>query len=525
MPKILTNKKVIIYLFVMLLALSLAASRGINFGIEFAGGTRIPITLERTVDAGTMDEMVNNIKNRVSTFGLKQVVVKSIGDSEIYVELPQSDLEMINSTMSILSRQGKFEGIVDGKVAVSDQTLMPAGITSMPPYKQGKQVRWEVQFGLTEAGTRHFVETVHGKASYPVYMFLDRPEDSIILMTRQQLIGNTTMTEAEALSLLNGVLQKDGTSIPLFLLDRWDDTKAQLESMDRASYNKTIIAENADPAIAGELKAMGFTIHAKPPEELVPQYSSSEEMVYVTEWKAVGLLSAPLLSPDITEGEQVRMQRFYTISGYAPSYLPDSEQFEYAESELKMLKSVLKGGALPVHIIIGTPTTIPAPLGSEFLKYSIIGAIAVVLLTVLFVSLRCGNIKIMLPNFIMSSSELALLVLLVGGLGTIDLGAMAGIICAVGIGINDQILMADELLAQAHGLTKKRRLDNAFYIIVTNALVAVVAMIPLLFFSGLIEIMGFATSTIMGAFLGALITRPAFAVMLEHTLGMQDKNE
>jgi preprotein translocase subunit SecD len=39
-------------------------------------------------------------------------------------------------------------------------------------------------------------------------------------------------------------------------------------------------------------------------------------------------------------------------------------------------------------------------------------------------------------------------------------------------------------------------------------------MVPLLF-SGMVEIIGFAISTILGALLGLLISRPAYAAIIE----------
>jgi len=41
-------------------------------------------------------------------------------------------------------------------------------------------------------------------------------------------------------------------------------------------------------------------------------------------------------------------------------------------------------------------------------------------------------------------------------------------------------------------------------------------MLPLLFLSGLVEIIGFATATVLGSLLGLFISRPAYAVIAEH---------
>jgi len=60
----------------------------------------------------------------------------------------------------------------------------------------------------------------------------------------------------------------------------------------------------------------------------------------------------------------------------------------------------------------------------------------------------------------------------------------------------------------------KESLKRAFGIIGANVLVAITVMLPLLF-SNLVEVINFALSSIFGALLGYLISRPAYAFLLE----------
>ncbi len=97
---------------------------------------------------------------------------------------------------------------------------------------------------------------------------------------------------------------------------------------------------------------------------------------------------------------------------------------------------------------------------------------------------------------------------------------MAGLIGTVGTGVNDQIVIADEILGRTGGKKPevKTGLGRAFFIVIIGALISVVSMIPLLFFSGLVEIIGFALSVIIGVIIGATITRPAFGAVMERVL-------
>ena len=72
---------------------------GIHFGIEFAGGTQIPVTLEHSVNASDMSTLISALEQRVSTFGLKQVTVEGIGSKEVYVTIPTVSSSKINQTI------------------------------------------------------------------------------------------------------------------------------------------------------------------------------------------------------------------------------------------------------------------------------------------------------------------------------------------------------------------------------------------------------------------------------------------
>jgi preprotein translocase subunit SecD len=126
------------------------------------------------------------------------------------------------------------------------------------------------------------------------------------------------------------------------------------------------------------------------------------------------------------------------------------------------------------------------------------------------------------PIVLISVGELIILISILGSF-TIDLAAMAGIIAAIGVGVDAQIVITDEILKKddEHHTTSEK-VDMAFGIIRTNAIVAICSMIPLLF-SGLVEVIGFAISTILGALLGYLLTRPSYAAIVEKVLIAEGK--
>jgi len=521
---LLQDRRVRILAFVLLLALALALWRGLHFGIEFEGGTRIPVALERPVkDAAEMQSIVETIKTRVTKFGLAQVVVRGVGASEVYVEVPQSDQKLVEEIGKILKEVGRFEGIVDGRVAITGAEILRSSIQT-----QAGDVQWQVSFAITTQGAKRFGEAVLGKANYPLYMFLDRPEDAVVVAKPEEIFGDSVLPESEIISSLNEALRKGNESIQVFIVQDWNDTRAALQKGERTNRTQAVVSDSFGPEVYSDLEALGFKVVRKTGGEMKPSFTSGSSNRFVSEWPAVGLLSAPTLNPSITQGGTPGLQ--YQISGAASGSTP-AEKLKSAQEDTKRLKSILSGGELPTNILVGSVTTIPAPLGAEFLRYSVVGAVGSLLAIGLLVVLRYREPKLILPIMATSFIDMIILVAIIGGFGTIDLSAMAGIIAAVGVSVDAQIVVTDELLKKGKLTTTlsgvagaHRKMERAFEIIRNNMIVAVVAMVPLLF-SGLVEIMGFATATILGSILGIALTRPAYGAVIEHMFGVKEEEK
>ena len=109
----------------------------------------------------------------------------------------------------------------------------------------------------------------------------------------------------------------------------------------------------------------------------------------------------------------------------------------------------------------------------------------------------------------------------------IDLAAIAGLIASVGTGVDDQIIITDEVLHHDSENTRHRRtrtqmnVKNALFIIFASAGTLIAAMLPLAYVgfargsSGIGTIAGFAFTTIIGVLIGVFITRPAYAKFIE----------
>lgn len=505
--------KIAALVFLVLLALVNVALNGVTFGIDFSGGTRIPVTLDEAVDQDTMAELVQTVKKRVSVFGLTQVKVRAIGDSQVNVELPSDDESTIAIVEETLAKQGVFQGIIDGKEALNGEHIFSQSINAVSPqYLQGG-ADWGVQFSVDNEGAAQFAQAAKGKNDYPVYMFLDRPTNAVVFYERDSfkryILADSG--EKESLRSMRDALSLEEGDIGVYLME---DLPANLS----ANGTKAVVSKNMSSTYKTAIVQMGFALDEREDSEMTAEFSRTRTGVLILQrFEAGGLLSAPLLNSGVTSGIQ---SYTYTVTGGVTATNPTEKAIE-ARDRVKSMESILKGGSLPVQITLGSRTTVPASLGSEFLRLSLIAIVASLVAISALIGVRYRNLKATAPIMLISMAELVILISILGSF-TIDLAAMAGIIAAVGVGVDAQIVITDELLKKDKRKTAEK-IELAFGIIKTNATVAIFAMVPLLF-SGLVEIIGFAESTILGALLGYLLTRPAYATIVEKIIESEKKD-
>lgn len=521
MKDLLYDKRIIFLAVIIVLSLAVIFIKGINYGIEFEGGVRIPITFDKDLTPSQMEEVVNILKTRVSKFGLSQVVVRPIPSREVQIELAKGDESSIKQIEKILQQQGKFEAIINNKVAITGKDILTGSIGEgrITPVSRDTY-KWEVDFAVTEDGASKFAAVAYGQANKPVYMFLDRPESALILLEPRHFEGED-ISISDVLPLIADMNNVEGSDVKIMIIDDWDTKKGlvmdEIYGEANANFTNETVSNSSKLVIVSQtasylddLKNITHNVKTLSDEDLSPQFSINHKTNELTlsRWKAVGLLSAPILSEGLAKGTPSRL---VSVSG-------TSDSVKEAQNNAKEIRSILSGGRLPVNAIIGSTISVPAPLGEQFLHMSLVGAVAAFILIILFVTFRYREPKLFLPIIVVSIAEIIILVAIIGGFGTIDFAAMAGIIAAMGVSLDAQIIITDEIFRKGEQKISREeiheRVKSAFYIITRNVVIAVIAMLPL-FFSGIVEIVGFATSTILGAVLGLVISRPAYAAIVE----------
>jgi preprotein translocase subunit SecD len=190
------------------------------------------------------------------------------------------------------------------------------------------------------------------------------------------------------------------------------------------------------------------------------------------------------------------------------------------KSKARELIIHLKAGALPVNVEIIGSGEVPAYLGAKFKEGAIIAGLFALISVTLVVFLRYREKKIVLPMFSVLLSEIILLLGLAVVIGwQLDLPSIAGIIAVIGTGVDQLVIITDEVLSGGRSSTTmyRKRISFAFGIIFVSAFTTIVAMLVLALMA-LGTLRGFALITIAGLGLGIFITRPAYARIIEQIM-------
>lgn len=165
----LKDKRIMALLALLLLLLLADIHYGIHLGIEFIGGTQIPLTLEHSVNPDVMSSLISTLQQRISTFGLKQVTIQGIGNSEVYVTIPTVSKSDIGSTIDVIEKQGIFQGIVNGKEAINGSAILGGASGIQPTYlTSGGNVTWSVSFYISQQAAARFARLAFGQANKPL---------------------------------------------------------------------------------------------------------------------------------------------------------------------------------------------------------------------------------------------------------------------------------------------------------------------------------------------------------------------
>ena len=210
----------------------------------------------------------------------------------------------------------------------------------------------------------------------------------------------------------------------------------------------------------------------------------------------------------ISESLKGRAETQISISGSAYGSTVE-EAYDAAQTQMNKLQTILITGSLPFQLEIVKLDTISPTLGNSFTKYILLAGLIALIIVSIIVFIRY-RVKSSIAPIIICTSEI-IITLGIAALiqWDLDLASIAGILAAIGTGVDDQIVLLDEA-RQKEQINLKQKMKRAFAIILGAYFTSVASLFPL-WWAGAGLLKGFVFTTIIGISVGVLIARPAFA--------------
>ncbi|NJE11060.1 preprotein translocase subunit SecD [Thermococcus sp. MAR1] len=499
--KLLLNWRIILLTLFIIGSIASLYVNGLTFGIDISGGVALVAQTEHPVDTKTMGLVTDSLQKRLNTLGLRDITVEAQGDQIVLIKVANvTSPEEANQIKSVIESQGVFYMEFNGVVFGTGNDVEYVGIYQIKPDNS-----WAVPFRISKSAAEKFAELAYGKKGWPVDMFLDPPVNSLMVVPEsvyKTMNSSEFNAEApEAPTLLERIGKAFNISVVAYANQSADEIAKLAQGKDK------IVLVDVPGELQAQLEGMNITVR------YVPRAQGESDHALIV--RVLGLYGPYSLGEGLTVGEP---QQDVQITGSAPDRLT-------AEQEASTIYTVLKSGSLPVKLSVVGMEFISPRLGEGFRTQALYAGIGALITVLLIVYFHYRKWRIAIP---VASTSLFEAIIILGFAALIkwnlDLPSIAGIIAAIGTGVDQQIVITDELIGGEKSTKISRRssvlkrMGRAFFVIFASAATTIAAMSFLLvYFVGTLK--GFAFTTILGVLIGILITRPAYAEIAKYLLG------
>ena len=516
---LLLNWRVLLLILFLIGSVVSMSIKGLTYGIDIGGGVALIAEPEKPVSKDTLNGIITSLQNRLNTFGVKDITIEAqhdpeTGQSLIVVKIANVTLDEANQIKDLIESQGvlymEFNGVIfatgaDVTVHSSDYGL---DLQECPTC-------WYVGFELSGKAQNKFKEIAAGKLGWPIDIYLDPPMNSLLVVSPRvyQEMNSGDFMGAPSEGTPKPLVERLKEAFNITVVEYSNQTAEDIVENATALGKDKIILADVPEELYNDVREL---VLSKDLKLRVSHYTPQQGEDLKDFVKRILNLYGPyVLKFDPAKGETTRLK----LSGSAPTK-------EEALQEARKIYSVLRSGSLAVKLHVVSEEYISPTLGASFKKQAIIAGIGALIAVLLIVYFHYRRWKIAIP---VASTSLFEVIIILGIAALIrwnlDLPSIAGIIAAIGTGVDQQIVITDELLGGTAGrvtrrMSALRRMARAFFIIFASAATTIVAMgFLLVYFVGTLK--GFAVTTILGVLIGVFITRPAYAEIAKYLLSLE----
>ncbi len=450
----------------------------LNFGLDIRGGTRVLLKPKENATKGVIDQVIGTLQTRANAYGLREITFRPVSDvsGNYYVEIEAAGVgrEVVTE---LLSKQGKFEAKITKPIEIKDGVgTFQLGFEK---YQVSVSENDSVKIGnitvqLNQTFTLKDID----------FEYLNKTQDELIFLG--------TAYKGEDIELVYSDPQHSGV-IP--------------QGNSFMFYFVVLVSQKGSEKFADITSGIPSRMDLQSGEYYL---RDSWILLYLDDKLVSNLRIAADLggkaytTPQIQGGEANR---------------------DDAIQEQMRLQTILRSGALPVGLETESVSVISPTLGSGFIISAFYAAILAGVAVIIVVFIRYRSLKIAIPMALTSFTEVvilmgiassgdtiiwvsilalnvillslawwkkheidvtawfgALLIPILGFLSwTIDLPSMGGMIAAIGVGVDNMIVIADETLAgklKERMFSLKERFKRAFFIIFGASATIIAAMVP-----------------------------------------------
>jgi len=467
------------------------------------------IKVTHKVSNETIEEVIEALRLRVDPYGTLGAQFKSIGDRYINFEVPVN----LEEARSLLGEVGHLEIFVEDNLVVrGDQITNVRSPTTSP------ELGPHIPFTWNKQAAKDWKNATEGKAGHPGVIYLDRPADSVILF------GDEFKSEFDETLEISQRLEEGEHKDNRFRLKpaRRDGSGEWFNVQVPAFYVEGEIGKNLESHLikkknSGEIQKIillgnDFEGELSERENLklgdnvfIPIENNQVESDALTQLMNItGLESYPNIQEGIAGKE---IEELVITSG--------------SLEEARELRNIL-AQSLPAEVEIESEERMPARLGEGFDDEVLLAGVFALLAVGLIVFIRYRELKIALPLMFTVASEviitLGIVSVIPSTIITMGIAEIGGLIAVIGFGVDNQVMITDEVLyggtsEEKQRLSIERRTQKAYSIIFASVSTTIAAMAALATV-GLGAMRGFAIVTIIGSLISIGISRPAYASIL-----------
>lgn len=463
------------------------------------------------VSTATRDEVMHFLYLRVDPYGTLGTQFVPVGDNLVRFEVAEN----LERAIKLLGHQGRLEVFIGDNLVLYGDDITDVGSVRLDVESDS----YSVPFGLSVKGAEDWASASAGKVDYPTAIYLDRPSDETIIIFNEGLLGELqgmTYDENKRMfylppdtlgrNVIGGVYLRV-TSVKIQVNSLPPETLEFLREQRGVKTKILLLGKMADFAenVILTVENLGY-----PSPEEAPRLSNETGLEWVE--RICGLKSTPTIT------EAVAGKRLTSM------VITTGGKSDAARKRAEDLRIVLSQ-RLEVGISRESEESIDARLGKEFMSEALRALFFAIVGVGALVYLRYRHLKVSAAIMGTMLSELVITLGMTSAFGwSIGLPEIGGLITIVGIGVDHQIIITDEVFRGALPHTRRvgltARIGRAFSIIFVAAAATIAAMVSLASV-GFGVMRGFALITIAGVLLAVILTRPVFARVLSFIMARE----